>query len=229
MRLISFCRRCCWKRCLERQWWQTQQHVRIMIRVHTNQNPAGSPHNTLNTNPEENGTKSREKDFFNTTVKIWASALTNKMFFTDKINQTLQMRHFLMLLWHKKWYKSYLYKINNKQFFFTLECQLSLGQCRESSAIWHPVVVTIDCPSLVHLQSLATATGWLCLYQKTLTHSEWIKRRRVTHTTVHSSSCSTVSLHSSDPTHRCSSGCLLPGTPTWPVNKPTYHSVTYTG
>lgn len=161
MRLISFCRRCCWKRCLERQCWQTQQHVRIMIRVHTNQNPAGSQHNTLNTNTEKNGTKYRDKDFFYITIyiKIWASALTNKMKYehvvvTRKVIQTL-----------------YLYKIDYKQFFFTLQCQLSLGQCWERCEIWHPVLVTIDGPSLVRLQSLATTTGWLCLYQKTRVHS----------------------------------------------------------
>lgn len=61
------------------------------------------------------------------------------------------------------------------------------------------------------------------------THSEWVNKRWVTHTIIHNSSCSTVSLHSNDPTRRYSSGCLLPGTPTWPVNTQTYQSVTHTG
>lgn len=173
MRLISFCRRCCWKRCLERQCWQTQQHVRIMIRVHTNQNPAGSPHNTLNTNPEKNDTKYRDKDLFYITVKIWASALTNKIkykhvFYWQTTPNFSNVSLFNVVVTQKVIQTLYPYKIKYKQFFFTLQWQLSQGQCWESSEIWHPVLVTIDGPSLVCLQSLATATlvGSLCMKKR---------------------------------------------------------------
>lgn len=46
-----------------------------------------------------------------------------------------------------------------------------------------------------------------------------MKRKTVTHTTLHKNTCNTESLYSNGPIHRCSSGCLHPGTPDWPVNE----------
>lgn len=85
-------------------------------------------------------------------------------------------------------------------------------------------------PVSTHLLALVTRKGTRSGVEHVGYHPERQKReaiaRRGTHTTVHSSSCSTGFPHSSDPSHTRSSGCSLPGTPACPADTQSHQLVT---